>query len=160
GARAMAPRLKSEAENAVLNALSIAREATDEFRRWDVFFKYKLMIIGAWVVLSAITLAVVLPRSEKVDNNLGARLIVTTVLDHPVYMVKNEGTRAWRDVVVVVNKHFRAAAAEVEPGHDLTFGPKQLLGENGAAAPINLELTEFEVRTAQGSTKLVEQGQF
>jgi hypothetical protein len=156
----MAPRIKSGAEDAVLNALSIAREATDEFRRWDSFFKYKLVIIGAWVVLSAVTLAVVAPRSGQVANNLGARLIVTTVLDHPVYMVKNEGNSAWRDVVVVVNKRFRAAAAEVEPGHDLTFGPKQLLGENGATAPADLELTEFEVRTAQGSTKLVERGQF
>jgi len=60
--------------------------------------------------------------------------------------------------VVVVNRTYRAAVSEVEAGHNLTLGPKQLLGENGSIAPTNLELQDFEIRTAQGSARLMEAG--
>ena len=151
-------RLKSEAENTALNLLARAKEGIEAFKHSDHFFKYKVAIVGAWLVVSVATLVWAPPRSSEAANRLGASLVVTTVLDHPVYMVKNEGSRTWREVVVVVNRTYRAAASEVQPGQNLTLGPKQLLGENGSFAPINLELQDFELRTAQGNTWLMEAG--
>jgi hypothetical protein len=151
-------RLKSEAENTALNLLAQAKEGIEAFKRSDHFFKYKVAIVAAWLTVSVATLVWAPPHSSGADNRLGASLVVTTVLDHPVYMVKNDGSRTWREVVVVVNRTYRAAASEVQPGQNLTLGPKQLLGENGSVAPINLELQDFELRTAQGNTWLMEAG--
>jgi len=150
-------RLKSEAENTALNFLARAKEALESFRRSDRFFKYKAGIAAAWFLISVGTLLWA-PRSSTGDNRLGATLVVTTVLDHPVYMVKNDSSRTWREVIVVVNRTYRAAVPEVEAGQNLTLGPKQLLGENGSVAPISLELQDFEIRTAQGSARLMEAG--
>src|SRR5258708_24194741 len=151
-------RLKSEAENTALNLLAQAKEGIEAFKRSDHFFKSKAAIVAAWLVVSVATLVWAPPHSSGADNRLGASLVVTTVLDHPVYMVKNDGSRTWREVVVVVNRTYRAAASEVQPGQNLTLGPKQLLGENGSVAPINLELQDFELRTAQGNAWLREAG--
>ncbi len=151
-------RLKSEAENTALNLLARAKEGFEAFSHSDHFFKYKAAIVAAWFVVSVLTLVWAPQHSSGADNRLGASLVVTTVLDHPVYMVKNDGSRTWREVVVVVNRTYRAAASEVQPGQNLTLGPKQLLGENGSVAPINLELQDFELRTAQGNTWLMEAG--
>jgi len=118
-------RLKSEAENTALNFLARAKEALESFRRSDRFFKYKAGIAAAWFLISVGTLLWA-PRSSTGDNRLGATLVVTTVLDHPVYMVKNDSSRTWR--------------------------------ENGSVAPISLELQDFEIRTAQGSARLMEAG--
>ena len=150
-------RLRSEAENTALNFLARAKEAVEGFRKSDRFFKYKAGIVAAWFLASVVTLLWA-PPSSNADNRLGATLVVTTVLDHPVYMVKNDSSRTWREVVVVVNRTYRAAVSEVEAGQNLTLGPKQLLGENGSVAPINLELQDFEIRTAQGSARLMEAG--
>ena len=149
--------MKSEAENTALNFLARAKDALESFRRSDRFFKYKAGIVGAWFLVSVLTLLWA-PPSSSGDNRLGATLVVTTVLDHPVYMVKNESSRTWREVVVVVNRTYRAAVSEVEAGQNLTLAPKQLLGENGAVAPIKLELQDFEIRTARGSARLMEAG--
>lgn len=151
-------RLKSEAESSALNLLARAKEGLEAFRHSDHFFKYKAAIVASWFAVSVATLVWAPPHSGGANNRLGASLVVTTVLDHPVYMVKNESSRTWREVVVVVNRSYRAAAPEVHPGQNLTLGPKQLLGENGSVAPMNLELQDFELRTAQGNAWLVEAG--
>jgi hypothetical protein len=151
-------RLKSEAESTALNLLARGKEGLEAFRLSDRFFKYKAAIVASWFAVSVATLIWAPPHTGGANNGLGASLVVTTVLDHPVYMVKNEGSRTWREVVVVVNRTYRAAAPEVQPGQNLTIGPRQLLGENGSIAPRNLELQDFELRTAQGNARLVEAG--
>jgi hypothetical protein len=156
----LAPRLKSEAENAALNLVARAKEAWSDFRKADRYAKHKVMIIGLWTFLSAATIIIAFPRSIGASNRLGAKLVVTTVLDHPVYMVSNDGAKTWTDVVIVVNKRYRAAASEVQPGQNVTVGPKQLIGENGVLAPATLPLEEFELRTSQGHTLLVEGGAY
>src|SRR5262249_18392341 len=104
-------RLKSEAENTALNLLARARDGLDSFRSSDRFVKYKAGIVAAWFLISVATLVWAPPSSSGGDNSLGATLVVTTVLDHPVYMVKNESSRTWREVVVVVNRTYRAAVS-------------------------------------------------
>ena len=156
----LAPRLKSGAENAALNVVARAKEAWEDFQKADRYAKHKVLIVGLWTVLSAATIIIAFPRSIGASNHLGARLVVTTVLDHSVYMVSNDGPKTWTDVVIVVNKRYRAAASEIQPGQNVTVGPKQLIGENGVFAPATLSLEEFELRTSRGDTKLVEGGNY
>ncbi len=157
--RPLKDRIRAQATDTALNVFSIVRESWEGFKSADRFLKFRVLIMAAWVVISIGTLFVACPGAVRSRNSLGAQLVVTTVADHPVYMVKNEGKRPWREVVVVVNKRFRAAAEQVEPGSNLTFGPNQLLGENGIIAPADLEMAELELRTSEGSAKLLEGGQ-
>jgi hypothetical protein len=74
-------------------------------------------------------------------------------------MIKNDGKRPWKDVIVVVNRQFRAATAVVQPGNNITLGPKQLLGDNGQVAPDTLKIAELELRTAEGTATLLQGGE-
>ena len=99
------------------------------------------------------------PATTFRGNTLAAQLVLSDVANHPVYMVKNDGKRPWRDVIVIVNHQFRAATAIVQPGNNITFGPKQLLGDNGQMAPEDLEISELELRTAEGRVTLMQGGE-
>jgi hypothetical protein len=148
-------RVTNEVADAALNAASVARDGWRGFQAANRWFKLKALIVGSWLVLSLTSLVVACPIGLKRRNSLGAELVIGQVADHPVYMIKNDSRRPWREVVVVVNDRYRAAAGMVESGSNLTFGPNQLLGANGQAAPKNLPLVKIEVRTAEGNEILV-----
>ncbi len=157
-ARPLKKRVEEMVADHGLNALSIARESWEALLGTDRHLKTKALIVGAWIILSVTSLVVACPGSIQKGNALGAELVIANVADHPVYMVKNDGRRPWRDVIVVVNGQFRAAIAIVHPGTNITFGPKQLLGENGQLAPEDLKISELELRTSEGRTTLMASG--
>lgn len=155
-ARPLKERVHAQVTDAALNAASVAKESWQQLRSTDRLFRMKALIVVSWVAVSVATLVVACPGSMRTGNPLGAQLVISRVADHPVYMIKNEGRSTWRDVVVVVNKRFRAAAAMIEPGNNLTFGPRQLLGDNGAVAPADLKMADLELRTSEGNARLME----
>jgi hypothetical protein len=157
-ARPLAKRLEEMVADQGLNALSIARESWEMLRGTDSHLRTKALIVGAWIALSVTSLVVACPGSIQKGNALGAELVIANVADHPVYMVKNDGKQPWKDVIVVVNGKFRAAIAVVQPGNNITFGPKQLLGDNGQLAPEDLTISELELRTSDGHTTLMASG--
>jgi len=158
-ARPLTDRMRAAVADQGLNVLSIVRENWEGLRGADRHFKTKALIVGSWLVLSFTSLVVACPGSMRRGNALGAELVITDVADHPVYMVKNDGKRPWKDVIVIVNRQFRAATAIVQPGNNITFGPKQLLGDNGQVAPDTLMIAELELRTAEGSATLLQGGE-
>jgi hypothetical protein len=158
-ARPLKDRLQGAVEDHGLNALSVVRESWDGLRAADRYFKVKALIVASWLVLAVTSLVVACPGAMHRGNALGAQLVITDVADHPVYMVKNDGKRPWKDVIVIVNHQFRAATAMVQPGNNITFGPKQLLGDNGQVAPDDLQISELELRTADGRATLLHGGE-
>jgi hypothetical protein len=157
-ARPLKERLQGVVADQGLNAVSIVREGWQTLRGTDRHLKTKALIVGTWIALSVTSLVVACPGSMQRGNALGAELVIANVADHPVYMVKNDGKRPWRDVIIVVNGQFRAATAIVHPGNNMTFGPKQLLGDNGQLAPEDLKISELELRTSEGRTTLMQDG--
>jgi hypothetical protein len=154
-------RLREGALDTVLNAASILADTWEDFRRQDRFFKYKAAIIAAWVFLSVTSFFVAFPGSMfDAKNRLGARLVDTTVNDLPVYMIVNDSGDAWREVTVVVNGRYRTAVGTVEPnGGTLTFNIKQLKGDNDQAAPLDLVITDLQLRTDDGNAWLKKDGE-
>lgn len=157
--RPLKEQIRGEATNLALNVASIARENWQQLRGTDRLFKVKALIVGSWLAVSITSLVVACPGTIRSRNSLGAQLVISMVGDHSVYMIKNDGRSTWRSVVVVVNKQFRAAAPFVEPGSNLTFGPKQLVGDDGQVAPEDLEMSDLEIRTSDGSALLLEAGE-
>jgi hypothetical protein len=156
-------RLKAEASNAALNAVSIAKDVVEDFRRSDRYFKYKAGILASWVVLTLLTLVASCPHRSELDakNRLGARLgPPSTDPDHPAITIYNEGDDPWEDVTVIVNRHFRAAVGHVQGhGNDIIITPKQLTGDDNQPVPSNLKATDVEIRTSDGKARLMKDGQ-
>lgn len=158
----LSARLKDGAADTALNVFGILRDLVDDFRSSDQFFKYKALIVVAWLALSGATLFVACPGGQGPQNNIGARLVTSRVADTPVFMIVNDSGEEWTDVTVVVNNSFRAAVARVggaPPDNNLTLEPKKLLGEAGKPAPADLKVMSLVVRTADGEAQLVHNGQ-
>jgi hypothetical protein len=151
-------RLKSGAADTALNALSLLRDVWEDFRSSDRFFKYKAFIIVTWLLLSVSGFVVACPQSGEA-NDIGAHLVVAGEANQPIYMIKNAGNEPWKDVVVVVNEKYRAAFAQILPNGDITLTPKLLTGPNGKPPSPDLKVTELEVQTSDGATRLLRGGE-
>lgn len=151
-------RLASEASNAALNAFSILKELVQDFRERDRFFKFKAMILGSWLTLSALSIAVACPKQGLETGSMGARVVDPKIPGRPTLMIYNESKEPWKDVIFVVNGEFRASVEMVKPGDFITLTPKQLMNSAGAA-PADMPLRNLELRTRDGSAMLLRNGE-
>jgi len=155
-------RLKTETINLALNAWSILKEAYQDFRRSDRYFKYKAMIIAGWVAISGVTIIASCPQHSELDarNRLGARLgPKPTDPARPAVTIFNDSDKPWKDVRIVVNEKYQAAVPQVEPHDAVTVTPKQLLGPKGMVAPADLQAYDVELRTDDGKAHLMKGGE-
>lgn len=150
-------RLASGASDLALNAASIGREALEDFRRSDRFFKYKVLIVAAWAVLSTTSMGIACQGAGDPTLDFGAKVVVLTG-QRPAVMISNKSDEPWLDVTLIVNGDYRASVARVEPGKDVTITPKQLLGPDGKVAPADLVFRHVVMRTDDGKATLVEDG--
>lgn len=153
-------RAKAGAEDVALNTAAVLKEKWQEFQASNRFFKYKVMIVGAWLFLSSGTLVAACPGSQLAGkNSLEARLVIAGDTSRPVYMIVNEGTKSWKDVLVIVNHEYRSAVEQVEPHGTITLTTKQMLGANGSTPPPDLRVQDMEIRTDSGKTMLLKRGE-
>jgi len=155
----LAQRLRAGAVNAGLNAAAYAREAVEDFRSRDRFFKFKALIVASWAALSVAGIVVACPGGALSAGDLGARLVINAERVPAIILIYNEGDEAWEDVTVVVNRQFRASSGEVPAGGNLTLTPKLLLGPDNALAPLGLRITDVELRTSEGRALLMSEGE-
>lgn len=151
-------RVASEAQNAALNALSIVKEFIEDFRERDRFFKFKALIIGSWLTLSALSIGLACPGQGIETGELGARVVDPKIPGRPTLMIYNESDEPWVDAVFVVNDDFTAMVAMVKPGDSVTLTPKQLMNSKGAA-PSDMPMRKLELRTREGKALLMRDGQ-
>src|SRR5689334_17321354 len=78
-----ADALKSQATDTALNVFGLLRDTWEDFQNSERFFKYKAGIIGAWIVISAISIFLAVPDGP-VTNDIGAQVITTDVAGHAV----------------------------------------------------------------------------
>ena len=152
-------RVGAALSNAGLNALAYVREAAEDFRRRDRFFKFKAMVVAAWVVLSVSGVVVACPGESLSAGEMGARLVVNAERVPAIVLIYNESDEPWQDVTVVVNGQYRASSGSVPAGGNLTLTPKLLLGPGNALAPLGLRITDVELRTAEGRATLMREGE-
>ena len=153
-------RLKVAAENTALNAVGALSDFAKAFNRSSKYFKYRVFIVGALAFLAASTFWAACPSNPLApQNDLGAVLVVAGDASRPVYMVKNESTDPWTNVVLIANKKFRATSSRIDAGGNFTITPKQLIGDNGMLAPPDMKIADLEIRTDDGSNVLLENGE-
>lgn len=95
-------------------------EATRLYQGYDRqsrFFKYRVWIVAAWVVLSLSSVAVALWP----ENTIGA--VVRTAPDpadgSPIISVENGSDRVWRDVVIVLDGVYEYAKPSLAAGESV-----------------------------------------
>lgn len=154
-------RLKSGASNAFLNAIGAAKDAVEDFQSANRFFKYKAFIVAGWVALSIVSVLIARPGGDGApDNDLDAKLVVSQTPSGTIYMVKNEGEEAWKNVVIEVNGVFKTTSrSELQSNDGMTLTPKILIGPGGKMAPSSLQIRDITVRTEAGTTTLLENGE-
>jgi hypothetical protein len=152
----VAAALRSGAEDTALNVLAILRETWDDFRSSDRFFKYKALIMGAWIVLSLVGVYVAWPRTPEASNNaLKARLIQTDVAGLVAYAVVNDSNSAWEKIVVKVNGgQYKGTYPSVAAGDQLPLNGKVLLAPDGDPAPPDLTITDIHLQTKSGEIRI------
>src|SRR5262249_19018469 len=91
-------RALEKATDLALNAWSLLREGYQGFQRSSLYFKYRVLIVATWGVLSFTGMGVACSAGLGSRNALGARLVVSWVNDQPVYMVVNDSEDVWEDV--------------------------------------------------------------
>lgn len=151
-------RVKGFFEDLGLNALSVLKELVDDFKRSDRFFKYKVLILVSWLALSVAGVIIAFP-SGGASNSLEAKLTVTTVVGDRVFSLTNTSKEPWTEITVIANGSYMLAAPRVEPNEMLTFEAKRLTGANGKPAPKDLAVTDLVLKTAEGKSQLIKEGQ-
>jgi hypothetical protein len=163
----MRARLKDEAENTALNALALLREAYEDFKRSDQYFKYKALIIAVWLALSGTGIVVSCmgapTAQQRPSNSLKARLVTTEVAGQAVYSIFNDSGEIWTGVIVRVNDDFGAKVQMLAPGKNYVLGPKslfskQLTDRNGLPAPTEIKVSDIVVETDDGNVVLMKNG--
>src|SRR5262249_55158348 len=100
--RPLAKRMEEMVADHGLNALSIARETWEELRSTERHLKSKAHKVGAWVSLWVTSVGVEFDGSiQKGNAQVAERVISSGALFCPI-MVKSDGSRQWKDVVVRV----------------------------------------------------------
>jgi hypothetical protein len=147
--------LTENAVDAALNVKATLSSLADDFRRADKYFKYKIFIVTVWALLAVGAFGIACPK-RNLANTLGAKLVASTDATSPIYMIKNEGQHAWKDVEITVNGRYRATLSVVPGGNGtVTLSSAVLFDERGLKAPSRLHAFDIRMKTREPSAEIV-----
>lgn len=141
-------QVKDRAVDVILNGFGLLRDLADDFKHSDRFFKYKVLVLGLWLLCTCSSFLVACP-GQAPSNTIGAHLVESSDATNSkkVYMVKNESADTWQGVEVVVNGAYRATTGHVEPNGEV--GLNILFDGEGKRAPSNLVITDIELHVTE-----------
>jgi hypothetical protein len=123
----------------------------EDFRRADRFFKMRLSVVGAWVLLSLVTLWVACPSSGP-TNSLGAdvQVLRESLVGGQQLLVRNESSEIWTDVVLTLDDGWRYAHRTMRP-HDQLVLSMSHFRKGEQAAPREFRPRTLLIECGQGS---------
>lgn len=132
-------------------ALDLAQDVADGYRRSTRHFKLRAAVIGAWSLLSAVTLVLACPSSSGPDNALGA--VVHLSEDDPAnhqVMVQNTSDEIWTDVTLTLEGGWKYHTSAIRNGEaGLVLATRQFT-KGGVEAPGDLRPRTVTVECGQG----------
>jgi hypothetical protein len=156
---AAANRVKEGVRDIARGALGAAGDlATDlgeAYRKSTRYFRMRAAIVGAWVLLSVITLWAACPPSSSPANALGARVQLLSRSNEPgmllatQVLVENDSGQMWRDVVITLDGDWRYERKTVRPQDKLVLAVTQFR-KGTSAAPAELEPRAITIECAEG----------
>ncbi|NMB77180.1 MAG: hypothetical protein GYA21_18890 [Myxococcales bacterium] len=78
-----------------------------DFRESNRYFKYKVFIIGGYVAVAILTLAVFIPGGELNQIDAEVRLAKAEYLGGRYFLVHNQSSRDWKNLVLTLNRTYQ-----------------------------------------------------
>lgn len=121
------------------------------FRAQDRFFKAQAAIVGAWLLLSIATLAII-GWTGRSENKLGADVRTEAAIGGTMVLITNSSTEAWTDITYTLNGVYLAREAALSPGDHVAMPLKRFRkgGAAGKRAPRALVPQTLLIRCEQG----------
>jgi hypothetical protein len=144
------PAARAGRRSAAADVLQAGRELADELRRSDRFFKLRVGIVAAWVVLSLATLwgACAAPGQR---NALGADVQVNRdSLMGVQLLVRNDSDHIWEDVVLTLDDGWKYSQRTMRP-QDLVVLSLASFRKGDEAPPRDHRPRALSISCAQGS---------
>jgi hypothetical protein len=145
--------VKDLARGAIGAAGDLASDLGDAYRKSTRHFRMRAAIVGAWALLSAVTLWATCPSSGPA-NALGARVQLLSrnepgVLIGTQVLVENDSRRIWKDVVLTLDEGWRYERKTIRPQDRLVVSITQFK-KDGASAPAELEPRTLTIECDEG----------
>lgn len=141
---------KEMAIEAFYTVKELLAQFVEDFRSRDRYFKYKVGIIAAWLVVSTGTFAVSCGGGPS-ENSLRAHAKVTTVADDVTLLVRNDSSDVWKEVHLTLNGKFTAYTPEIPPGGKFVLAVKQFVGPEGQVPARDLQPQTLRVACSEGA---------
>jgi hypothetical protein len=145
------------ARGAIGAAGDLASDLGDAYRKSTRYFRMRAVIVGSWVLLSALTLWGACPSSSGPANVLGAKVQLLSrnepgMLMGTQVLVENDSRRVWKDVVLILDGDWRYERKTVRPQDKLVVSITQFR-RGTEAAPPELEPRAITIECQEGRVK-------
>jgi len=130
-------------------ARDLASDVAQGYRRSTRHFKLRVAVVGAWAVLSLVTLWLACPSSGP-SNTLGAEVQVSEELLGTQVLVWNSSGRMWTDVTLTLDGSWQWQTPTLREGQRLVIATSRF-SKDGAAAPGDLKPRSLRISCAQGA---------
>jgi len=133
---------EARAQKVAERVLASLRGALDGFRRQDRYFKTRSGIVGAWALLTLVSLLIAWPSSGP-TNPLGAdvRVLQDSLVGGEQILVRNESDEIWTEVKLSLDDGWRHERKTIR-SHDQVVLSLDKFTRDGQPAP-----REFRPRT-------------
>ncbi len=129
-------------------ALDLATDLAAGYRKSTRTFKMQVLVVGAWAILSIVTVALAWPTSGP-SNSLGAEVQVSEQLLGTQIVVFNHSDRMWTDVTVTLDGGWQWRTPTLREGQQLVIAASRFT-KDGAAAPLDLKPGSITITCAEG----------
>lgn len=131
--------------------VELVQNLISDFQESNRDFKIKISLIGAYVLVSSLTILVFPPPSEL--NEIGARILMgrTEIIGGRFVSLANESSDDWADVVVRLNERFEARAIAIKAGKKESFYFQNFRDGTGMRPSENLSVTKLRVDCSEGA---------
>ena len=130
-------------------AVDLASDLAHGYRRSTRFFKMRAAAVGAFAVLSLLTLWLACPSGGPA-NSLGAEVQLSEEVLGTQILVWNGSGRIWTDVTLTLDGGWRWQTPTFRDGQRLVIAVSRF-SRDGAAAPANLKPRTLTIECRQGS---------
>jgi len=126
----------------------------EDLRRTDRFFKMRAGIVGAWAILSVVTLWAACSSSSAPAGSLGAEVDLNrdSIMGVQI-LIRNESRRIWEDVTLTLDDGWEHAHQTLRP-HDLVVLPMTSFTKGAETLPRDHVPRSLAISCRQGSERV------
>ncbi len=135
-------------------ARALARDLADRVKSSNRYLRWRVGIVGTWVVLSLVTLWASCPSTGP-TNPLGAdvQVLKDSLLGGQQILIRNESSENWTEVVVTLDDAWRHAQRTVRPQEQMVLAPSQFK-RGSEPAPRDLKPRTLLLECEQGRARI------